>query len=220
MISKTFTFITRIEVPPELDHLLMPLDGMFARGTLHNSVASKLNIAFGGYSVKEKSLAGRVLVRAGKWVDGLTIEHKNHNPADNQLDNLDLITQTENTRRRRKQFPLTHHLMPQTGGGVRIYAFAVEVKLDDFNSDLMQQLEYKYTSGTLQYRVTHAVVSPAGNGSLAYKVLAANGIQIPKGMTVDHINGDHGLNLPDNLRVVTMSINNQNKGNNRLQLAV
>lgn len=213
-ISKTFTFITRVEVPPELDHLHKGNDLAFQKGTLHDAVASNLNHAFGGYSTKDKNLAGRVLTRAELWVDGLEPDHLNHNPADNTLANLEMVTHAENLRRRRRVFPLIHELMPQLEIGVRIYAFAITVKVDDINKDLLDKMIEKYKEGKLQYRALNAVViSGSASNSLAHKVLAADGIEVPPGMTIHHINLDRGLNLPTNMRVVTPTVNNQNKSN-------
>ena len=77
-VSKTFGMTLRIEVDPENDDLLSKyLDPSYIKGTIHYHAAKQSQGAAnrGGH-------AGRVMRRAGLYVQGLTVDHKCHNDSD------------------------------------------------------------------------------------------------------------------------------------------
>lgn len=219
MIERTFGLCAKIEVPAELDYLLQRLDKRYSSGKLHDKITGSCLWAFGGYSTRQKTVAGRVIDRAGYWADGFFVDHVNNDPGDNQRHNLRMVSASESTRNRRLK--KEHVFEPPVSDilGVRTYSFSIRLLLDDDNADLLEAFTEKYRSGKLDYRVKMGLTNVGGGTSIPLNVLKYYGVSVPKGMVIDHIDDNHGNNLFENLQVITPSENNKKRVERQKRLA-
>jgi hypothetical protein len=210
-ISKTFGMVLRVEVDPEDDDLLQRLvDPTYTTGGVHYIAARNSYRNIGSEGVRGLHLA--VLKRHDITVPkGMTVDHINNQVGDNRRSNLQVLTQSQNARRKTSRFQ-RHELPAAPRSGLRLYPVEYEIVFDHDNADLMGRVSRDYLNG-VTYRTTLSVIAGVHRSgiSLTRRILARHGIIVPKGMEVDHINGDGGDNRIDNLRVVTHAENVRNR---------
>ncbi len=214
MISETFSFAEPFIVDHWLDHLLEPLDRRYARGTIQRQAVSQALTQAKTTPFSNGTIPGKVLIRDGRWVQGLQIDHINSDPSDNRRVNLQMLTRTENLGKRiHLGSPSMGHKSIIVEPGVRIYKIRFNIEVDDEDADLLEPMYKKYASGRLLYAIATALYRSGGSGGVASKALKTNGIIIPKGLSIDHKNGNPFDNRLANLEVVTRTENNRRRFN-------
>lgn len=200
MISETFSFAEPLIVDHWLDHLLTPHDQKYGRGTLQDSVIHSVMLQSG-------HIARKIIMRDGRYVPGLSVDHINSDRTDNRRANLQMITQAENLRKRRNWRSMPHLYEPaEREPGIRVYPFSFDIEVDDDNADMLDIMYRKYTTGKLHYGVAHSLYSAGVKTSnLHVQVLKANGVIVPKGMPIHHKNDNPFDNRFANLEVLTRS---------------
>ena len=86
----------------DVDLLSRPLDVQVSvRSSTNQARPTRVTVSARGGRKRMPALGRLVLERMGKWTDGLTVDHINHDPLDCTRTNLDAVTQRENSRKRR-----------------------------------------------------------------------------------------------------------------------